>query len=85
MIGQYDITDPRTLTCEFCDQEAAGRVRVDLYGGALMVCMACYELLRNSQSKPYSRVMDKFSMKSRGHHVSIKQARFTTYMARIGR
>jgi ribosome-binding protein aMBF1 (putative translation factor) len=85
MINQYDITDPRTRPCEFCDQEANGRVRVELYGGGLMVCMACYELLHNSQSKPYSRVMDKFSMRSTGHHASIKKARWTDYMARIGR
>jgi len=75
MIGQYDITDPRTLTCEFCDQEVAGRVRVDLYGGALMVCQACYELLRNSRSKPYSRVMDKFAIRSVGYLANVKMAR----------
>ena len=77
MIGQYDITDPRTLACEFCDQEVAGRVRVDLYGGALMVCLACYEVLRDSRAKPYSKVMDKYSMRTRGYHVSRKIARIT--------
>jgi ribosome-binding protein aMBF1 (putative translation factor) len=77
MIGQYDITDPRTLVCEFCDQEVAGRVRVDLYGGALMVCLACYELLKDSRAKPYSKVMDKYSMRARGYHVSRKIARIT--------
>ena len=75
MIGQYDITDPRTLICQFCDQEVAGRVRVDLYGGALMVCLACYELLKDSRVKPYSKVMDKFSMRACGYHVSRKIAR----------
>ncbi len=76
MIGeQYDITDPRSLTCEFCDQVAAGRIMVDLYGGSLMVCQACYELLRGSRSKPYSKAMDKFSMRARGYHASAKMAR----------
>jgi len=75
MIGQYDITDPRTLTCEFCDQEVAGRVRVDLYGGALMVCMSCYEVLQASRSKPYSRVMDKFAIRSVGYLANVKMAR----------
>jgi len=77
MIGQYDITDPRTLTCDFCDQEVAGRVRVDLYGGALMVCEACYEVLQASRAHPYSRVMDKYSMRARGYNVSRKIARIT--------
>ena len=85
MIGQYDITDPRTLTCEFCDQEVAGRVRVDLYGGALMVCQACYELLRNSQSKPYSKVMDKFAMRSVGYLANVKIAKINAYMGRVWR
>ena len=74
-IGAYDITDPTTAVCEFCDQVAAGRVMVELYGGSLMVCQACYELLRNSRSKPYSRAMDKFSMRARGYHASVKMAR----------
>ena len=76
MIGtEYDITDPRTLTCEFCDQVVAGRIMVELYGGALMVCQACYELLRNSRSKPYSKVMEKYSMRSAGYLASVKMAR----------
>ena len=75
MIGQYDITDPRTLTCEFCDQQAAGRVMVELSCGSLMVCEACYELLRDMRSKPYSKVMDKFSMRACGYHSSRKIAR----------
>jgi ribosome-binding protein aMBF1 (putative translation factor) len=73
--GQYDVTDPRTLTCEFCDQEVTGRVMVDLYGGALMVCQACYDLLRNSRTKPYSRVMDKYAMRSVGYLANVKMAR----------
>jgi ribosome-binding protein aMBF1 (putative translation factor) len=73
--GQYDITDPRTLTCEFCDQEVTGRVMVDLYGGALMVCQACYDVLRNSPTKPYSRVMDKYAMRSVGYLANVKMAR----------
>ncbi len=85
MIGQYEITDPRTRPCEFCDQEAAGRIMVELHGGSLMVCQACYELLRANRSKPYSRVIDRFSMRACGHHASIKQARINAYMARIGR
>jgi len=75
MIQQYDITDPRTLKCEFCDQVVPGRVMVDLYGGALMVCAGCYELLRNSQSKPYSKVMDKYAMRSVGYLANVKMAR----------
>ena len=82
MIGQYDITDPRTLTCEFCDQEAAGRVRVDLYGGALMVCESCYEVLQASRAHPYSRVMDKYSMLACGYNVSRKIARITARRSR---
>jgi len=85
MIGQYEITDPRSATCEFCHQQAAGRVMVELYGGRLWVCCMCYELLHNSRSKPYSRVMDRYSMLATGHHVSIKQARISSYMAKIGR
>jgi hypothetical protein len=54
---------------------------VHLNGGSLMVCQSCYELLQASRSKPYSRVMDKFSMRSSGHHTSIKQARINAYMA----
>jgi ribosome-binding protein aMBF1 (putative translation factor) len=80
MISQYDITDPRTLTCEFCDQEVTGRVQVDLYGGALMVCQACYELLKASRSHPYSRVMDKFAMRSVGYHANVKMARWPRWM-----
>jgi ribosome-binding protein aMBF1 (putative translation factor) len=75
MIGPYEITDPRTLICEYCDQEAQGRIMVDLYGGSLMVCMACYELLRNSRSHPYSRVMDRFAMRSVGYLANVKIAR----------
>lgn len=74
-IGQFEITDPRTRPCEYCDQPAAGRVMVELHGGSLMVCMACYELLSNSLSKPYSRVMDKFSIRACGYHASAKMAR----------
>lgn len=75
MIRPYDITDPRTLTCEFCDQEARGRVMIDLYGGALMVCESCFELLRSSKAKPYSRVMDRFAMRSVGYLANVKIAR----------
>jgi ribosome-binding protein aMBF1 (putative translation factor) len=73
--GAYDITDPRTLTCEFCDQVVTGRVLVELYGGSLMVCQACYELLRGSRSHPYSTVMDKFAMRSVGYLANRKMAR----------
>jgi len=76
MIGaQFDITDPRTRPCEFCDQEAAGRVMVELHAGSLYVCRACYELLRSNWSKPYSRVMDRFSVLACGYHASAKMAR----------
>jgi len=76
MIGsEYDITDPRTLTCEFCDELVPGRVMVNLYGGALMVCQACYDLLQGSRAKPYSRVMDKFAMRSVGYLANVKMAK----------
>jgi ribosome-binding protein aMBF1 (putative translation factor) len=75
MIGEFDVTDPRTFKCEFCDELAAGRVMVDLYGGSLMVCQACYELLRGSRSHPYSRVMDKFALRSVGYLANRKMAR----------
>jgi ribosome-binding protein aMBF1 (putative translation factor) len=75
MIGAYEITDPRTRPCEFCDQEVAGRVMVELYGGSLLVCQHCYELLTASRSRPYSRAMDKFSMRACGYHASAKMAR----------
>jgi ribosome-binding protein aMBF1 (putative translation factor) len=80
----YEITDPRTGICEFCAEKVTGRVMVELYGGSLNVCQACYELLQASKSKPYSRVMDRYSMLARGHHVSIKQARLSAYIAKIG-
>ena len=73
-IGAYDMTDPSTATCEFCDQLTAGRVMVELYGGSLMVCQACYELLRNSRSHPYSRAMDNFAMRSVGYLANRKMA-----------
>jgi hypothetical protein len=75
MIGEYEITDPRTRTCEFCDQQAAGRVMVELFGGSLWLCASCFELLRENRSRPYSRVMDKFSMRACGYHASAKMAR----------
>jgi hypothetical protein len=37
--------------------------------------MACYELLRNSRSHPYSTVMDKFAMRSVGYLANVKMAR----------
>ena len=85
MIGQYEITDPRPLTCDFCNQEVAGRVRVDLYGGALMVCEACYEVLQASRAKPYSKVMDKYAMRSVGYLANVKIAKINAYMGKIGR
>jgi ribosome-binding protein aMBF1 (putative translation factor) len=74
-ISEFEITDPRHLPCEFCDQEAAGRVMVELHGGSLMVCRACYELLLTTRTKPYSKVMDKFSMRACGYHINRKMAR----------
>jgi len=62
MIGSaYDITDPKTAPCEYCGQDSAGRVMIDLYGGSLWVCATCYQLIQSSRHKPYSRVMDKFA------------------------
>ena len=85
MIGEFEITDPRTRPCQFCGQDAAGRVMLQLYGGSLWVCASCFEVLKPKASKPYSRVMDRFSMLATGHHASHKQARWTNYMASIRR
>lgn len=85
MIDQYAITNPKTAICDYCDQEAHGRVMVELHGGSLWVCATCFELIQSSRHKPYSRVMDRFSMRSSGHHITIKHARINAYMARIGR
>jgi len=71
----YEITDPRTATCEFCDQQVTGRIQVQLHGGSLMVCRACWETLMSSTHKPYSKVMDKFSMRACGYHITRKIAR----------
>ena len=75
MIGEYDITDPRILPCEYCDQLAAGRVMVELYGGSLMLCQSCFELFHSTRSKPYSKVMDKFALRSSGYYINRKMAR----------
>ena len=85
MIDQYAITNPKTATCEYCDQEAHGRIMVQLHGGSLWVCAGCFELIQNSRHKPYSKVMERYSMRSTGHHVSIKQARINAYMAKVWR
>jgi len=76
-IGEYEITDPRTRPCEFCGQPAAGRVMVELYGGSLWVCHQCYELLKANRKKPYSKVMDRYSVLACGYHISRKMARMT--------
>jgi ribosome-binding protein aMBF1 (putative translation factor) len=85
MIDQYAITNPKTAPCEYCDQESHGRVMVQLHGGSLWVCASCFELIQNNRHKPYSKVMERYSMRSTGHHVSIKQARINAYMARVWR
>jgi ribosome-binding protein aMBF1 (putative translation factor) len=75
MIGPYEVTDPRTLVCQFCDQRAAGRVKVELYGGALMVCMQCYYKLQAKREHPYSSVMDKFCLRACRYQANRKMAR----------
>jgi ribosome-binding protein aMBF1 (putative translation factor) len=74
-VGEYEITNPATAKCELCDQEAHGRVMVDLYGGSLWVCMTCYELLQANRSRPYSKVMDNYAMRSCGYLINRKIAR----------
>jgi ribosome-binding protein aMBF1 (putative translation factor) len=71
----FEVTDPRTATCEYCDQQVTGRIQVEMHGGSLMVCSACYELLQTTIRKPYSRVMDKFSMRACGYHITRKIAK----------
>jgi ribosomal protein L37AE/L43A len=75
MIREFEITDPRPRTCEFCDQEAHGTVMVQLYGGSLWVCSACYELIQGNRHKPYSRVMEKLSFRACGYNITAKMAR----------
>jgi len=75
MIGPYEITDPRTLVCELCDRKVPGRIRVELYGGALMVCEACHEKLRAARSHPYSQLINKFCLRACGYFVNVKMAR----------
>jgi hypothetical protein len=73
----YEITDPRTARCEFCDELATGRIQVEFHHGSLMVCSACYELLQISIRKPYSKVMDKFCLRACGYYVNRKFAKIT--------
>ena len=75
MIGPYEITDPRTLVCQLCDRKVPGRIRVELYGGALMVCEDCHDKLRANRSKPYAQIIDKFCMRGCGYHANVKMAR----------
>ena len=74
-IGAYEITDPRTLVCELCDRKVPGRIRVDLYGGALMVCEDCHDKLQAKRSHPYANIMDRFCLRACGYHVNVKMAR----------
>jgi ribosome-binding protein aMBF1 (putative translation factor) len=74
-VGEYEITSPATAECEFCGQEVAGRVMVQLYGGSLWVCQACYELIQQNRSRPYSRVMDDYSVRACGYLINRKMAR----------
>jgi len=77
MIDMYDVTDPRTLECEFCHELVRGRVMFEMHGGSLMVCETCLEVLRASRAHPYSRTMDKFCMQACGYYVNRKTARRT--------
>jgi ribosome-binding protein aMBF1 (putative translation factor) len=76
MIGAYDVTDPRTLKCEFCGELVRGRVMFEMHGGSLMVCEGCLELLRQSRSHPYSQVMDRFALQACGYLANRKMARW---------
>ena len=75
MIGRYEVTDPRTLVCELCDRKVPGRIRVELYGGALMVCEACHDKLMAKRAHPYSSTIDKFTMRACHYHANVKMAR----------
>jgi len=75
-VGEYEITDPRTLQCDFCDQRCAGRIHFEQYGGHLMVCETCWALLQAKKSHPYSRVMDRFATLACGYYVNRKEARW---------
>ena len=77
-VDRFVITDSRTLVCEFCDRKVPGRIRFELYGGALMVCEHCHDLLYASRSHPYSKIMDKFCLHSCGYRVNVKFARSST-------
>jgi ribosome-binding protein aMBF1 (putative translation factor) len=74
-VGEYEITSAATGACEFCGQTVQGRVLFELYGGHLWVCQSCYEALRTSRSKPYSRAMDKFAIAACGYYANRKMAR----------
>jgi len=73
--SEYDVTDPRTLTCELCDQKVAGRIRKELYGGHLMICEPCFHLVRSKERHPYSQIIAKFAMRACGYQVNVKMAR----------
>ena len=75
MIGPYEITDPRTLVCELCDRKVPGRIRMELYGGALMVCEQCHDKLRAKRAHPYSTIIHRFCTRACGYHVNVKMAR----------
>ena len=71
-IGLFEITDPHIYQCDLCDCKAIGRVRFELYGGALFVCEPCFHKLRAMRAHPYSKIIDKFCMRACGYHVNHK-------------
>jgi len=75
-VGKYEITDNRTLPCDFCDQLSPGLIHFEQYGGHLMVCEPCWGVLQAKKSRPYSRVMDRFATLACGYFVNRKQARW---------
>ena len=74
--SEWEITDPRTATCEYCDQEAQGRILLELWGGHLWVCLTCWQTLRRMRSHPYSKAMDKFAQKACGYYANRQLARY---------
>lgn len=75
---QFQIRDTGTLVCELCDRTVPGRIRQELYGGALMLCEPCHALVQRKKSQPYSRTMSKFALRATGYLCNVKMARAST-------
>ena len=77
-VGEYEVTYPGQYKCKFCDQRCRGVIKVELYGGSLMVCESCYYLLRRKRANPYSKVITKFAVRACGYPINVKMARVAT-------